>query len=89
MWALVLGLVGFFLCGPIAAIPAIILGSKSRTAAANGEANNGGMGLAGVVLGWVTIALWIIGIVLFFAVFGGFAGYVEFIESNSGTTTTF
>ena len=63
--------------------------SMSRKAAARGEANNGGLGLAGLVLGWVSVVLSVLALVLFFTVFGGIAGYTEFIENNSGTTTTF
>ena len=71
-WALVLGIVSFVCCGLFAGIPAIILGMQSRTAARLGQANNGGMGTAGVVLGWISVASTILGLLWLFA-FGGWA----------------
>lgn len=71
VWALVLGIAGVVICGP-AGIAAIIVGNNSKKAVARGEANNGGMATAGVVLGWVAVALWVIGIILFAT--GVFAG---------------
>lgn len=85
VWALVLGLVGFFVCSILTGIPAIIVGNKGRKAAAAGEANNGGMALAGVILGWVTVALFVISILWLFA-FGGLAWYMDQLDSVSSTT---
>ncbi len=66
VWALVLGIAGWVCSlGFLAGIPAIILGSKSRKAAAQGHADNGGMGTAGLVLGWVVTVLSIIGVIVF------------------------
>lgn len=62
-WALVLGIVGVVLSctcalpGLAAAIPAIVLGGKGKTAAAQGLATNGSTASAGVVLGWVGVGL--------------------------------
>jgi len=65
IWALVLGLLGLFSFSILAGIPAIILGKKSKEAVARGEANNPGLGTAGVVMGWISVAF--IGLaVLFF-----------------------
>ena len=61
-WALVLGILGFC-CGP-AGIGGIILGRQSQQAAARGEANNGGLGTAGFILGCITVALWVISLIL-------------------------
>src|SRR5690606_10573010 len=57
VWALVLGILGLVCCGIFTAIPAVIVGNKSKEAAAQGLANNGGLGTAGVVLGWIGIVL--------------------------------
>lgn len=62
VWSLVLGIVG--LCCGIAGIGALVLGKQAKDAVARGEANNGGMATAGIVLGWVAIAFWILGIIL-------------------------
>ena len=61
MWALLCGILGILCCG-LLGIPAIILG---RQAAAEGQP--GGMAKAGEVLGYVAIALMILGFILFAA----------------------
>ena len=63
VWSLVLGLVGMFVCGIFAGIPAIIVGHKARRAVAEGQANNPGMATAGIVLGWITTILSLLAIV--------------------------
>lgn len=63
VWALVLGVVGLFVCGP-AGIAAVVMGGNAKKAVARGEANNGGMATAGIVFGWVTIVLWVVNIIV-------------------------
>lgn len=82
VWALVLGILGLVGCGIFAAIPALVLGNKSKQAAAQGLANNGGLGQAGVVLGIIGIVLFILAIIFVFAL-GGLAAITE---STTGTT---
>ena len=60
--ALTLGIIGF-LIGP-ASILAIVFGRIGLNRAARGEATNRGVAQAGFVLGLVTLALWILGIIL-------------------------
>jgi len=68
IWALVLGIASFVLsCGFLTGIPAIIVGSKAKRAVAAGEANNGGLAQAGVILGWVACALSVL-VAIFFVV---------------------
>lgn len=64
VWALVLGILSIVCCGFFTGIPAVILGNKSKAAAAQGQANNGNLGNIGMILGWVGIALSILGIIL-------------------------
>lgn len=73
--SLVLGIVGLVLCGFVAGIPAVIVGNNAKKAVARGEANNGGMATAGIVLGWISIAWGIITIILFLT--GAFAGILD------------
>jgi hypothetical protein len=47
IWALVLGILSLAGCSCFAAIPAIVLGSGERT----------GVGRAGFILGWISLAL--------------------------------
>jgi hypothetical protein len=74
VWSLVLGILSIVCCGLFSGIPGIILGNKAQQAVARGEANNGGMATAGVVLSWVGTALFVLGLIWFFA--GG--GYADF-----------
>lgn len=60
--ALVLGIVGF-LIGPTS-ILAIVFGRIGLNRVARGEATNKGVAQAGFVLGIVTLALWILGLIL-------------------------
>ena len=70
VWSLVLGIASFVLsCGLFTGIPAIIVGNNSKKAVARGEANNGGMATAGIILGWVAVALSIIGIIILAVLF--------------------
>jgi len=82
-WALILGIGGIVitcLCLP-AGIAAVILGNKSKKAQAAGQANNGNLGNIGMILGWVGIALAVVGIVFWIVMF--------IIGSNTTPTTTF
>lgn len=70
--ALVTGILGLFCCG-ILAIVAIIQGKKGMALADQGLATNRGSAQAGMILGWVGVALWavsIIGYGILFAVGG-------------------
>ncbi len=69
IWAFVLGIASIVLsCGFFTGIPAVIVGSKAKRAVAAGEANNGGLALAGVILGWIGTALSILGVILLIAI---------------------
>jgi len=82
----VLGILSVLLCGPIAAIPAVILGAKGRKAAAEGQANNQGMATAGLVIGWIVIGFAVVGLVLFtiaIVTAGGWHEYWSTVSSSS------
>jgi len=70
VWSLVLGILGMVVCGLFAGIPAIIVGNNAKRAVAQGEANNGGLATAGVILGWISVGLSILGVVLWVFVIG-------------------
>jgi hypothetical protein len=58
VWSLVLGIASVVLAlGAITGVPAIIIGNQGRRAVRAGEANNEGMAVTGVVLGWVSLAI--------------------------------
>jgi hypothetical protein len=58
-WALVLGILSLVCCGIFAGIPAIILGRQAQAEGPNGMAR------AGEILGYISIALSLISIILF------------------------
>lgn len=76
VWSLVLGILSIlmlFSCGVgfLAGIPAVITGHLNRKAEKEGLANNGGMGLAGLITGWVTIGLTllaVVGLIILFSI---------------------
>ncbi|MFI9486334.1 DUF4190 domain-containing protein [Promicromonospora sp. NPDC052451] len=58
VWSLVLGIASVVLAlGALTGVPAIILGNQGRRAVRAGEADNEGMALTGVVLGWISLAI--------------------------------
>ncbi len=59
VWSLILGILSFVCCGFLAAIPAIICGHVGRSAINKSSGTLGGMGMAtaGLVLGYVALAL--------------------------------
>ena len=59
VWALVCGILGLLCCG-LLGIPAIILGRQAQA-----EGQPGGMAKAGEILGYVDIALMVLGVILF------------------------
>ncbi len=68
--ALVCGIGAFVICG-LGAIPAIIFGNKAiaEIDASGGRQDGRGMAQAGKIIGWVAVAMWVIGIVLFAIIF--------------------
>ncbi|WP_369373418.1 DUF4190 domain-containing protein [Promicromonospora sp. Populi] len=57
VWSLVLGIASIvLLLGVFTGVPAIIVGNQGRRAVRAGEANNEGMAMTGVVLGWLSVA---------------------------------
>ena len=69
-WSLVLGIASVvLLLGVITGIPAIIIGNQGRRAVRAGEADNERMAMTGVVLGWISLAMLAVVIVLVIARF--------------------
>ncbi|WP_062385196.1 DUF4190 domain-containing protein [Demequina iriomotensis] len=68
--ALVLSLAGLFT--GITAIGGIVFGHLSLSAAKRGEADNRGMGVAGLVIGYIIVVLGIIALIALFAIAGWF-----------------
>jgi hypothetical protein len=69
--SLVLGIVGLALCGPFAAIPAIIVGRSAQREidASGGWQTGSGLATAGIVLGWIEVALMVAALFLVLAIF--------------------
>lgn len=65
VWSLVTGILSFVFCPLLLGIAAIVTGTMSRKAADQGLANNRGMGTAGLILGWINVALVLAVVVLF------------------------
>jgi hypothetical protein len=65
VWSLITGILSFVFCPLLLGIAAIVTGTMSRKAADQGLANNRGMGTAGLILGWVNVALVVLGILFF------------------------
>ncbi len=59
IWSLVLGILGIVSCYIFTGIPAIILGgsAKREIRAAGGMQGGAGLATAGVILGWISVAM--------------------------------
>jgi hypothetical protein len=70
VWSLITGVLSYVMCPLLLGVAAIITGTMGRRAADEGLANNRGMATAGLILGWVNVALSVLGIVLFIFLLG-------------------
>jgi len=75
VWSLVLGILSVLGCGLFTGIAAIITGTKSRRAQQEGQANNGGMGLAGLITGWIGTVLVTLG-------WGAYLAFIGFLVNS-------
>jgi hypothetical protein len=73
--SLVSGILGWTLLPFIGTVVAIITGHMARSAIrqSNGQLEGDGLAVAGLVLGWVSVALLLVGVVVVFAFLGGLA----------------
>lgn len=85
IWSLVTGIISVLLicCLPITAIPAIICGhmAKVKIKESGGRLTGDGLALAGLIMGYASIVLFIVWLILFF-VFGFFSTYLESIQGG-------
>ena len=67
LWSMILGILSIVACGLLAGIPALILGSsaKKEIAAAGGAQSGEGMATAGVILGWISVAISVVVLLVF------------------------
>lgn len=87
VWSLVLGIIGIVVgCVFVTGIPAVIVGNSAKRAVAAGEADNLGMAQAGIVLGWISIALGVVVLGFFALYFIGVVGVVglSFLSAGGG-----
>ncbi|RPF21184.1 DUF4190 domain-containing protein [Myceligenerans xiligouense] len=62
VWSLVLGGASFLLfLGVLTGVPAILVGNDGRRAVRAGEADNENVAMAGVLLGWASVAVTLVG----------------------------
>ncbi len=70
LWAMILGILSLVLCGIFAGVAAIILGNSAQKeiAGSGGMQTGQGMAKAGIILGWISVALTVL--VVIFVVVG-------------------
>jgi len=74
--SLVSGVLGWSLLPLLGTLVAIITGhmARSEIRRSGGRLEGDGLAVAGLVLGWVAVALWVAGLLFIFLVLGGVAG---------------
>lgn len=82
MWSMILGILSIVCCGLFAGIPALILGNSAQKeiSAAGGAQSGEGMAKAGVILGWISVVLSVLGVIVFFAL----GGLTAEMSTNNG-----
>jgi hypothetical protein len=73
--ALVAGILGWTLLPFLGSLGGIIFGHMARgeIRRSNGQLDGDGLAVTGLVLGWINVGLWIVGIIAFIMFFGGLA----------------
>ena len=72
--SLIAGILGWTLAPFIGSLVAVITGHMARKEIRNNPALDGDvMAVIGLVLGWASVILWIVGIIVFVLFFGGLA----------------
>lgn len=80
-WSMILGILSIVCCGLLAGIPALVLGNSARKEieASRGAQAGAGMAQAGVILGWISIAISLLMLILLGT------GAITFDPGNPGT----
>ncbi len=78
--SLVLGILGWVMLPVVAPIGAIITGHLARAEIkrSQGQISGDGLAVGGLVLGYIQIALLVIGVIMLFLFFGGIAAIAAF-----------
>ncbi|MEO6519477.1 MAG: DUF4190 domain-containing protein [Pseudoxanthomonas sp.] len=72
--SLVAGILGWTLLPLLGSLAAIVTGHMARKEIRQNPALGGdGMAVAGLIMGWVSVVLWVLGIMAFVLFFGGLA----------------
>jgi hypothetical protein len=82
--ALITGIAGLLCCG-ILSIVAIVTGKKGMALADQGAADNRGVAQAGYILGWIGVALWVIGLIFYAVLFIAAARNGGSVSYGTGT----
>ena len=63
--ALILGILGLVACGLFTSVPGIICGHIGVKKADRGEADNRGMAMAGMIMGYIGTGLWLLAVIFY------------------------
>ena len=78
--SLVAGILGWTLLPFLGTVVAIVTGHMARKQIRNGNGrlDGDGLAIAGLILGWAAVALWVIGLLVVVLFFGGIAALAHF-----------
>jgi len=77
--SLVGGILGWTLLPFLGSLAAIIFGHMARgeIRRSNGQLEGDGLAVGGLILGWLAVAGWVLGIIIFILFFGGMAWLIS------------
>ncbi len=83
--SLVSGILGWTFVPVLGSVLAIICGhmARSEIRRSNGTIDGDGMAIAGLILGWASVAMAVLAIVAIVLFFGGLAAFVALVGANA------
>jgi len=83
--SLVSGILGWTFVPVLGSVLAIICGhmARSEIRRSNGTIDGDGMAIAGLILGWASVAMAVLAIVAIVLIFGGLAAFLAIVGANA------
>ncbi len=83
--SLVSGILGWTFVPVLGSVLAIICGhmARSEIRRSNGTIDGDGMAIAGLILGWASVAMAVLAVIAIIMIFGGLAAFIAIVGANA------